>query len=430
MALTRLVTALVAMAIAAGCAIGSSPNFRPPPSLNGSGGQFAAIDGANLLTRGERIVDPGVSHDEILALARANSEFSLDLYRKLVEGNDDNVVIGPHSISTALAMIYAGARGQTQSDMAQTLHWDGIDDVAARFNALDFALETRNDPGKVDLRLANQTFAQPSLPLVESYLETLSTQFGAPLAELDFGDTDSARGVINDWVAGQTDDRIQELFPAGTISPETRLVLVNAISLDAQWRYQFSAGQTSDERFTTADGSMISVPTMHFDLYLPLASENDYSAIELMYGEGDLSMVFILPKEAAEFDQTVDMDRLDAIFDRISERGIHLALPKFSFDSHTAMDDVLKGLGMGSAYASDADFSGMVEGGDVWLDTVQHEAFIEVDETGTEAHAATGGAMAGSHGPTIEFNRPFFFVIRDRITGAILFVGRVTDPRG
>jgi serpin B len=403
----------------------------PPPSLRGEGGQFAAIEGANVLTRGARIVSPDVTHEQLVELTAANSAFALDLYRKLASASDDNILLGPHSISTALAMIYAGARGQTATDMARVLHFEAFEsDVAPRFNALDFALLARQQPGIVDLRLANQTFSQPGLPLVDSYLETLSTQFGAPLAELDFADAERARGVINDWVSGQTNERIPELFPEGTIDSSTRLVLVNAISLDAAWRYLFDPSETTGDSFTLADdATSINVPTMHFNLKLPLASEPDYSAVELVYGRGDLSMVLVLPKNSSAFDQSVDAAMLEEIFDRISERGIHLSLPKFSYKRHLDLDQILIDLGMGSAYGG-ADFSGMVEGGGLFLDTVQHDAFIEVDEAGTEAHAATGGAMAVSHGPTIEFNRPFFFVIRDRITGAILFLGRVTDPRG
>jgi serpin B len=400
------------------------------PSLRGEGGQFAAIEGANVLTRGARAVNPGITHEQLVELTGANATFALDLYRKLASTSDDNILLGPHSISTALAMVYAGARGQTAADMAHVLHFDPFAaDVAPRFNALDFALLAREQPGVVDLRLANQAFTQPRLPLVESYLETLSTQFGAPLAELDFADAERARGVINDWVGQQTNERIPELFPQGSLDNSTRLVLVNAISLDASWRYIFDHAETRGGEFTLVDGTAIDVPMMHFDLYLPLAFEPDYSAVELMYGRGDLSMVLVQPKDAAAFDESVTPETLQRIFDRISERGIHLALPKFSFQRHSDMDEVLKELGMGSAYGVGADFSGMVEGG-LSLETVQHEAFIEVDEAGTEAHAATGAAMAVSHGPGIEFNRPFFFVIRDRITGAILFVGRVSDPRG
>ena len=426
----RLTHGSIAVFLIVSCASGAAS--PAPPSLRGAGGEFAAIEGANVLTRGARVVNPGVTHEQLLDLTGANAAFALDLYRKLATASNDNILLGPHSISTALGMLYAGARGQTADDMARVLHFDTLgSDVAPRFNALDFALLARQQPGIVDLRLANQAFAQPGLPLVESYLETLSIQFGAPLAELEFDDAERARGVINEWVSGQTNERIEELFPQGTISENTRLVLVNAISLDAAWRYLFDPADTTGHTFTLADGETASnVPTMHFDLYLPLADEPDYSAVELMYGRGDLSMILVLPKDAKAFDDSVDAAMLELIIDRISERGIHLLLPKFSFRRHIDMDETLVELGMGSAYGSSADFSGMVDGGGLFLDTVQHDAFIEVDEAGTEAHAATGGAMAVSHGPTISFDRPFFFVIRDRVTGAILFLGRVTDPRG
>jgi serpin B len=407
-----------------------SCSAAPQPSLSGVGGQFAQIAGANLLARGDRIVDPGVTHEELLELTQANAAFALDVYRKLASESSENVFIGPHSISTALAMVYMGARGQTATDMARALHFDTVGpDVAERFNALDFAMLARQQPGVVDLRFANQTFAQPGLPLVDSYLETLSSQFGAPLAELDFGEAERARGVINDWVAEQTNERIEELFPQGTIHPNTRLVLVNAISLDAAWKYLFDPAQTGSESFHLADGGTVSVPTMHFDLRMPLAYEPDYSAVELMYGRGDFSMVLILPRDLSAFEASLDPQKLQQVFDAISEQGIHLSLPKFSFQRHVDMEEVLTGLGMGSAFGAAADFSGMAEGGGLFLDTVQHDAFIEVDESGTEAHASTGGAMAVSHGPWIAFDRPFFFVIRDRITGAILFLGRVADPR-
>ncbi|MEO6349716.1 MAG: serpin family protein [Candidatus Limnocylindrales bacterium] len=395
-------------------------------------GEFASIEGASVLTHGARVVDLGITHEQLIELTAANSDFALDLYRSLAAQSDDNILLGPHSISTALAMVYDGARGQTATDMGRVLHLDALGaNVPERFNALDFALVSREQPGVVELRTANQAFAQPGLPLVESYLETLSRQFGAPLAELEFGDADRARGVINDWAAEQTNNRITELFPPGTISADTRLVVVNAISLDASWRYLFDPADTTGNNFTLADDeTTVNVPTMHFDLRLPLAFEPDYEAVELMYGRGDLSMVLILPRSLPSFEEHVDSEMLKGIFDSISDRGIHLALPKFSFQRHVAMDEIFQGLGMGSAYGAGADFTGMVEGGGLSLATVQHDAFIEVDEAGTEAHAATGGAMAVSHGPGIEFNRPFFFVIRDRITNAIIFVGRVSDPRG
>ena len=418
-ALARLAATTLAAVLLAGCAGGR-------PAVPGAGGSFPPIDGATLLVRGER-ANPDVSEDEIRALAGANAAFALELYRNLASGDSGNIVVGPHSISSALAMIYAGARGQTAEEMARVLHFADAGEVGRAFNGLDRTLESRSNEA-VDLRLANQAFAQPGYGFLDAYLRVLSSDFGAPLAELDFSDAERARRVVNGWAADRTNQRIPELFPAGAITPLTRLVVANAVSLDAQWTYEFDPARTTVEEFHLPDGHAARVPMMHFDLYLPLAYSDDYAAVELPYGPGDLSMVVILPRDLAEFEAGLEPARLQQIFDSIEGDGIHLALPKFSFKSSPDMDAALRDMGMVSAYG-DADFSGMTGGRDLFLDTVQHEAFIEIDEAGTEAQAATGGGMAVSHGPTIEFNRPFFFVIRDRPTGAILFLGRVADPR-
>jgi serpin B len=409
----------------------SSPPATATQSPGGGIGDFAAIEGAQLLVRGQRDPAPAVDDEAVRALARANAGFALDLYGQLATSTEGNIVLGPHSISSALSMIYAGARGETAREMADVLHFDTLTaDFAPSFNALDLALRSRAQDGVVDLRLANQVFSAPGLPLVESYLATLSRDFGAPLAELDFREPEQARQVINDWAADRTNDRITELFPFGAITPLTALVVVNAVSLDAAWRYRFDAAATTDEPFHLPDGSTVEVPTMHFDLYLPLVSTDAYAAVELPYGAGDLSMVVILPADMEAFAGDITAERLESIFEAISEDGIHLSLPKFTFKSHVDLDVTLLGLGMELVYGTSADLSGMSPVPGLVLDTVQHEAFIEVDEAGTEAHAATGGAVAGSHGPTITLDRPFFFVIRDRPTGAILFLGRVSDPRG
>lgn len=427
---TRLgLVAVLAAACSTGGLGGPSPSAEQVPPSSFAPGHIAAIDGANLLIQGERDTTPDVSADEVSSVARAEAAFALDVFRELAAGSDENVVIGPHSIWTALAMVWAGARGETASEMADVLRFDRPqDEITPLLNALDLALVSRNDEGAVDLRLANQVFAEPGLTLLDDYLATLTRDFGAPLAELEFSDPEAARGVINDWAADRTNDRIKELFPPGTITPNSVMVLCNAISMDAAWTYLFDPTLTTPEPFYRQDGAVPLVPTMQFHLYLPLATGADFQAVELPYGKGDLSMVVILPEDLDTFVRDVDPDRLQRIFDAISEQGIHLSLPKFSLSSHVDLDETLQGLGIRSAYGGDADFSGMTGELGLFLDTVQHEAFIEVDEEGTEAHAATGAAMAVSHGPTITIDRPFLFVIRDRPTGAILFVGRVTDP--
>jgi serpin B len=426
--------ALVAVLLA-GCAgpgpiaDGTAPAQPHPEHTTAVPGQIAAIDGANLLIRGARNASPGASAEDVASIAGADAAFALDLFRELAGASQDNLVVGPHSIWTALSMVWAGARGKTASEMADVLHFDRPQaEVTPLLNALDLALLARNDPGAVDLRLANQLFAQPGLPLLDDYLTTITRDFGAPVAELAFHDPDAARQVINEWAADRTNGRIEELFPAGTITRQTALVLCNAISMDAAWTYLFDPAATANEPFHRADGAVTLVPTMRFDLYLPLSVEGSVQAVELPYGAGDLSMVVILPTDLNAFVRDLDGEGLERIFDSITEQGIHLSLPKFSFSSDLPLDDTLQRMGIRSAYGAGADFSGMTEGGGLFLDTVQHEAFIEVDEEGTEAHAATGAGMAASHGPTITIDRPFFFVIRDRPTGAILFMGRVMDP--
>ena len=430
----RRVTRLALVAVLTSACSGGG---IPGPSASAEGvaptrftpGQIAAIDGSNLLARGERDTTPDVTSDEVSSVARADAAFALDMFRELAGGTDQNLVIGPHSIWTALAMVWAGARGTTATEMANVLHFDRPqDEVTPLLNALDLALLSRNESGAVDLRLANQVFAEPGLPLVDDYLTTLTRDFGAPLAELSFGDTERARGVINDWAAERTNGRIKELFPPGTLTPDTVMVLCNAISMDAAWTYLFDPTLTSFKPFNLADGTTVDVPMMHFDLYLPLVVQDDLQSVELPYGKGDLSMVVIVPEDLDAFVSEIDPDGLQRIFDAIREQGIHLSLPKFSFSSKVPLDETLQRLGIRRAYGADADFSGMTGGPGLFLSTVQHEAFIEVDEDGTEAHAATGAAMAASHGPTITVDKPFLFVIRDRPTGAILFVGRVTDP--
>lgn len=409
--------------------IASGTSSSGPQSTPTTPAQIAAIDGANVLVRGTRNTSPEASPEDLASIAGADAAFALDLFRELASASDENLVVGPHSIWTALSMVWAGARGETASELASVLHFDRPqDEVTPLLSALDLALLARNEPDAVDLRLANQLFAKPGLPVLDDYLTTMTRDFGAPLAELEFGNAERARQVINDWAADRTNGRIEELFPAGTITPATALVLCNAISMDAAWTYLFDPAATTNEPFHRADGAVTLVPTMHFDLYLPLSAEGSVQAVELPYGKGDLSMVVILPEDLDAFVAGLDQAQLQEIFDSITEQGIHLSLPKFSFNSDLALDATLRGMGIKKAYGDGADFSGMTEGGGLFLDTVQHEAFIEVDEAGTEAHAATGASMALSHGPTITIDRPFFFVIRDRPTGAILFMGRVMDP--
>ncbi len=257
----------------------------------------------------------------------------------------------------------------------------------------------------------------------------MSRSYGAPIASADFRtDPEAARQAINRWAAERTRDRIPQLFPQGTIDSTTALVLANAVYLNAEWSLPFNPDNTKQEAFTKLDGTSVSVPVMHFNEYLPTAMGEGWMAAEIPYSGDELSMVVVVPQDLKGFEATLDRAKLDQVFSKLKSGGIHLSLPRFSFSFHTSLVQSLKALGMSSAFGPEADFSAMTNADGHFVAAVEHESFIKVDEKGTEAAAATGSAMASSHGPTITATRPFLFAIRDKATGALLFLGRVLDP--
>lgn len=379
----------------------------------------------------ERSVDIKADGRNTTAAVAAMNEFSVDVYRAVVAEQGGNSIVSPYSATFALSMIYAGARGQTAAEIAQVLHADGIEPANWHegINAYDLTLDARTVGSPTEWSAANKVWTQPGLALTDGYLDVLTGAYGSPLAEADFAtQPEDARGLINDWTAGETSGLIPELFPEGSIDSAIRVVLVNAVAMDAPWEFPFDPALTHPGRFTLADGDAVTVPMMHYDEYLPSLWTPELQAVELPYGGGALSMVVIMPTDLATFEAELTADSLTAVIDQISPGGIHLSIPKWTARTHVQMNDILSTLGMPTAFGAGADFSGMVDGGGLFLGAVEHEAVIEVDEEGTRAAAATGGAMPGSHGPTIEINRPFLYVIRDQGAGTVLFIGRVSDP--
>lgn len=377
----------------------------------------------------ERSIDVDADGRNTTAAIEGMNEFATDLYTSVAAGEPGNVVVSPYSVTFTLSMIYAGAQGATATEMAGVLHAADVPGWQEGINAYDLTLDARTAGSPTTWSAANKVWTQPGLALRDDYLDVLTGVYGSPLAEADFDtDADGQRQVINGWVEDNSNDLIPELFPEGSLDASTAMVLVNAVALDAPWEFPFDPAATGDEEFTRADGSTVNVATMHYDEFLPSAWAEEYQAVELPYGGGALSMIVIAPNDLAEFEASLTTESLNEVFDSITDGGIHLSIPKWSARTHLTLNDTLAAMGMPSAFGPGADFSGMVEGGGLWLDLVEHEAFIEVDEQGTRAAAATGGAMADSHGPTIEINRPYLYVIRDRGAGTILFIGRVNDP--
>lgn len=376
----------------------------------------------------ERVIDIEADGRNVTTAVAGMNDFAVDLYKATAASNvEPNMVISPYSVTFALSMIYAGADGQTAEEMAAVLHAAGLDGWQEGINAYDLSLDARTAGSDTVWRSANKVWTRPGLPLRNQYLDVLTGVYGSPLAEADFaGAPEAERLIINKWIEANTNDLIPELFPTDSFDGNTAMVLVNAIALDAPWQFPLHPNEPQD--FILADGSIVQVPSMRYDEFLPSGSGDDFVAVELPYSGGALSMVVIQPNDLAEFEANLSSESLDRVVNSISEGGIHLTMPKWSSRTHLRLNDTLIGLGMPSAFGTGADFSKMVEGGGIWIDFVEHEAFIEVDEEGTRAAAATGGAMADSHGPTVQIDQPFLYLIRDKGAGTILFIGKVTDP--
>jgi len=388
----------------------------------------------------------GVVDADVLTAAAGLRAFADQAYALLAETDDGNIVYSPSSIHLALAMTYAGAGGDTAAQMREVLHFD-LDALLfpEAMNTLDQALADRNreeDPGpegeerKVLLRVANALWGQQGFEFEEGFLDDLATYYGAGMHLVDYiSATEEARQEINAWVAEQTNDRIPDLIPAGVLSALTRLVLTNAVYLDATWAVTFDGNDTWEAPFTRIDGTEVGVDTMHQEMVAPYAAGDGWQAVELAYVGEELAMLFLVPDAGrfAEIEARVGDGLFDEARDTLGPADLDLALPKYEFRFKASVAQLLRDLGMPLAFdAGLADFSGMTTVERLFISDVIHEAFIAVDEEGTEAAAATAVVMELSaalpQGIELQIDRPFLFSLYDRETGSVLFMGRVLDP--
>ncbi|HEY96070.1 MAG TPA: serpin family protein [Dehalococcoidia bacterium] len=389
----------------------------------------------------ERIKSPEVSPSDETTLVNGNTAFAFDLFQALRD-EEGNVFFSPYSISLALAMTYAGARGETAAQMADTLHFDlSQDNLHPAFNYLDTELNKRGEgaKGKDDegfrLNIVNAIWGQQDFTFLPEFLDTLAENYGAGLRVLDFiKETEKARVTINDWVSDETEERIQDLIPPGQLDANTRLVLTNAIYFNAAWQYQFEESLTSDSSFHLLNGQDVTVRMMRQTESFGYTAGDGYQAVELHYDGGELSMIIVLPDSGQYemFEEQLTLEKVDAIISGLQYNQVALAMPKFEFESEFKMRDTLSAMGMPIAFSASADFSGMTGARDLYIDQVIHKAFVSVDETGTEAAAATAVDMKLTSMPAepviVTVDHPFIFFIRDIETGTILFIGRVLNP--
>ena len=388
-----------------------------------------------------------VGSADLAELVRGNNAFAFDLYRALGDG-EGNLFYSPFSISQALAMTSAGARGETLRQMEATLHYRlPQSELHPAFNALDRTLASRgqepggtpNDAGEASqyfrLNIANAVWGQHGYHFLPDFLDVLAENYGAGMMAVDFvGALDESRVRINEWVAEETADKVEDLLPPGTIERSTRLVLTNAIYFNASWLWPFSQRDTEVRPFHLAGGSTVRVPMMTETNGYLYARGDGYQVVDVPYSWGDMSMTILLPDEGTlgAFEDSLNSDVFDRIMDGIEIDAVTLTMPLFEFESEYSLGDTLAGMGMPDAFDGRADFSGMTGSRDLWISEIVHKAFVSVDEEGTEAAAATGVSMLlagfGDETIAVTVDRPFIFLIRDTGTGTILFLGRMSNP--
>jgi serpin B len=378
---------------------------------------------------------PAELQADLAPVVEANTAFALSLYARLRE-REGNLFFSPYSISTALAMTWSGARDTTEQEMARALRFvlpqDRIHPV---FGALQQSLQRGADLGGYRLNIANRLWGQQGYPWLESFLSLTRTQYQAELAPLDFaGNPETCRHTINAWVVEKTAGKIAELLPPGVLDETTRLVLTNAIYFKGQWESRFEPSQTQNRAFTLVSGQTIQVPTMQQEGEFGLGETTAASILVLPYSGLDLSMVFLLPHETnglAALEAQITPTNLTTWLGAVYKTTVIVSLPRFRTTSEFALKPTLAEMGMPSAFDPDtAVLSGMDGRRDLFITAVVHKGYVEVNEEGTEAAAATGVLVGTtSAGPSFTADHPFVFFIRDSLTGSILFLGRIEDPR-
>ncbi len=398
--------------------------------------QTSTTLGAEPKTTTTLAADDGKSTPEgISNVVSANNKLAIDLYHELSDG-DENMFFSPWSISSALSMTYEGARGKTADEMKTVLHIKGDDDVRrSSFAAVQSSINSGDNA--YSLSTANALWLQKDYPFLEDYTFTVSRYYSSTATNVDFvGETEKSRQTINAWVEEKTNEKIKDLIPKGLLDSTTRLVLTNAIYFKGSWQNQFDKALTEERDFHITADRTTKAQMMSFGKRetLNYAETGKMQLLELPYEGDSVSMLIILPKE----------DNLDSVESSLTEENlmewqksmikqkVMVSVPKFKMKTKYSLGDNLKEMGMPTAFSNDADFSGMDGTRKLYISAVVHQGFVEVDEEGTEAAAATGVIVAGMTAmpdyKVFNADHPFIIIISEKDNGNILFMGRVTNP--
>lgn len=436
-----LIVLLAGLLILTACSPAPIP-LPTEPAVNPTPKESGMDEDEVLISSRPRNTTPPSGEIALRELVNGNNAFALDLYQRLAQ-EPGNLFYSPYSISLALAMTYAGARGETERQMAQTLHFSlPQEQLHPAFNMLDLNLRpleqkpASQDEQPFQLNIANSLWGHKDFDFLPQFLDTLAENYGAGMYRVDYGQPDVARQRINRWVEEQTREKIKDLIAEGALNPLSRLVLVNAIYFKGAWVYPFDKESTREGSFTLLDGSRVEVPMMFLAKDLLYARGKNFSVVRLPYRDSAMGMLILVPDEG-QFEavqSALTPQMLEELRTSVSLTAVRLAMPKFKMETSFNLSQTLSDMGMPLAFdRSLADFSGMTGRKDLFVSDVVHKAFVDVNEEGTEAAAATAVIMELKGMPMEEveltIDRPFLFFVEDQQSGTILFAGRIVDPR-
>ncbi len=366
-----------------------------------------------------------------------NTAFAIDLYRQITQPGE-NLFFSPYSISIALAITFAGARGETERQMAEVMHFPSeLQPIYDQFSELEAQLQKSQQAGQVVLRSANAIYPQKGYEILPSFLQIVKANYGVAIELMDYvSNAEGSRSEINQWVETQTENKIKNLIPTGMLNELTRLILVNAIYFKGDWKNAFNTENTRVSRFWVSPDRSQDVQMMRQTDRFEYSETAEMQLLRLPYNDR-FSMVVLLPREGVLIEQIetrLSVENLRSWCDRMNWEKVAVKLPRFKLQCDCLLTDLLQQLGMTDAFDDEANFSGMTDPTDLSISQVLHKAFVEVNEEGTEAAAATVVIMKGRgiSAPPTTFvaDRPFLFLIQEKMTGSILFMGKLANPIG
>ena len=373
------------------------------------------------------------------ATVKGNNQFAIELYKKLAQGKSTNFFVSPYSVSSALAMTYAGAKGATAREMSRVLHFTPTQ-LHQDNKLLADHFDKINRKG-LKLKVANSLWAEKTQKFLPAYLTLNNKYYKAKVSNLDFkSKPERSRLIINKWVEGKTNKKIKNLIPKGLINQTTRLVLTNAIYFKGDWKYIFKKSQTKKMLFIAGNKRFPGTKFMRMQRRFRYTENKQLQAIELPYKDDKMSLLVLLPKNKGgiqEVEKQLSAQKLAQLMDDSFYTKVKLSLPKFKMTISSKLKAPLKQLGMKTAFSNQADFTGMTKHSELKISEVVHKAFVEVNEKGTEAAAATAvimrtksASVRRSVPPKIfKADHPFIFIIKDNQTGSILFIGKLENPQ-